>query len=39
MSMFSNFGYRAMYFGFWDLAKKMIKDYDDKSFFVKFCVA
>ena len=28
MSMFSNFGYWALYFGFWDFAKKWIKDYD-----------
>ena len=39
MSMVSNFSYRGMYFGFWDMSKRNIQDYETKSFFYKFCVA
>lgn len=39
ISLISIFSYRAMYFGSWDSAKGMIKDYDKQSFFFKFLVA
>ena len=39
MSLISNFTYRAMYFGFFDFAKKKVKNYEDKNFFTKFLIA
>jgi solute carrier family 25 (adenine nucleotide translocator) protein 4/5/6/31 len=39
VSLFSIFIYRGMYFGFFDTGKKLIPDYQNKSFFVKFLFA
>lgn len=39
MTLFSNFTYRGMFFGFFDAGKKLIKDYDQLNLFYKFLFA
>jgi solute carrier family 25 (adenine nucleotide translocator) protein 4/5/6/31 len=39
ISIPSIFLYRGLYFGFWDIGKSAIPDYDQRSFFTKFLLA